>query len=59
MDLSTARLVLITYASFANSEGSKIKLVYLILLVGATNKDNIIYCRSNKSKLTARSVIVA
>lgn len=59
LDLPTARLVLLTDASFASAEGIKSQLVYLPLLIDASGTANVIYFGSNMCQRIARSVMEA
>ena len=59
LDLKTVRLVLMTDASFANAEGMKSQLGYLILMVDAAGNCNIVHYGSNRCKRVVRSVMAA
>ena len=59
IDLKTARLVLMTDASFANAEGMKSQLGYVIAMVDDKGRCNIIHYGSNKCRRIARSVMAA
>lgn len=55
----TNRMVLLTDSSFANSEGLKGQLGYVILLVGDSGACNILHYGRHKCKCDARSVMAA
>ena len=59
IDLQTAHLVLMTDASFANAEGKKSQLGYVIAMVDDKGRCNILHYGSNKCKRIARSVMAA
>lgn len=59
IDLNTARIVLMTDASFANAKGFRTQLGYLILLADDEGRCNIIHYGSNRCKRIARSVMAA
>ena len=59
LNLNTARLVLITDASFANAEGLKSQLGYLILMADKNGNCNVLHYGSNKCQRVARSVMAA
>lgn len=59
LKLDTARLVLISDASFANARGLKSQLGYIIALVDDDGNCNIIHWGSNRCRRIARSVLAA
>lgn len=59
LNLETMRLVLMTDASFANAQGMKSQLGYLIMLVDDEGNCNIVHYGSNRCKRVARSVMAA
>ena len=59
LNLETMRLVLMTDASFANAQGMKRQLGYLIMLVDDEGNCNIVHYGSNRCKRVARSVMAA
>ena len=59
LDIPSTKLILLTDASFANAEGMKSKLGYMIAMVDKFKRCNIIHFGSNKCKRIARSVMAA
>ena len=59
LDIDTIRLVLLTDASFANAEGMKSQLGYLVLMVDGNGNCNIVHYGSNRCQRVARSVMAA
>lgn len=59
LDLTTMRLLLVTDASFANTDNAKSQLGYVILMVDKRGRSNIVHYVPNKSKRVARSVLAA
>ena len=59
LDLKTTKLVLMTDASFANAEGMRSQLGYLVLMVDDDDNCNIVHYGSNRCKRVARSVMAA
>lgn len=59
LHLKTARLVLVSDASFANARDLRNQLGYVIALVDGENNDNILHYGSNRWKRVARSVLAA
>lgn len=57
MDLTTARIVLISDAFFAYVMGIKIQIVYVMFLVDKPQNCNILHYGSNKSQIIAESVV--
>lgn len=59
LDMDSARIVLVTDASFANTRDLKSQLGYLVLIVDGNGFCNILHYASNRSKRIARSVMAA
>lgn len=59
LNLRTARIVLVTDASFANTKDIKSQLGYLVLMVDDAGRCNVLHYEKNRSKRIARSVMVA
>ena len=59
LDLRSARIVLLTDASFANAAGMKSQLGYLILMADDNGNCNLLHYGSNKCQRIARSVMAA
>lgn len=59
LDLNSARIVLVTDASFANTRDLKSQLRYIILMVNEAGNFNVLHYESNRSKRIARSVMAA
>lgn len=59
LDLSTARLVLMTDPSCANATGIKSQLGYVLFMTDNPGHFNIIHCGSNRCNQIARSVMAA
>lgn len=59
LGLDTARIVLISDASFANTKDLRSQLGYLVLMVDANEDCNILHYASNRSKIISRSVMAA
>lgn len=54
-----ARLVLLTDSFFANADGFKSQLIYVLLISDAAGACNIIHCLSTKGRKIARFVMAA
>lgn len=59
VDMNTARLVLLTDASFANARGLKRQLGYLIIIVDEEGNCNILLYGSNRCRRVEKSVMAA
>lgn len=59
LDLTTTRLVLLTDSSFANAQGLKSQLGYIIAMVDEKDNCNIVHYGSNRCNRVARSVLAA
>lgn len=59
VDMDTARIVLLTDASFANARDLKSQLGYLILVVDDDGNCNVLHYGSNRCRRVARSVMAA
>ena len=59
LDMESARLVLLTDASFANAPGCKSQLGYVIIMVDKFDKCNILHYGSNRCQRVCRSVLAA
>lgn len=57
--MDSSKIVLLTDDSFANAEGVKSQLGYIIQMVDKNERCNILYYRSNKCQKIARSVMSA
>jgi hypothetical protein len=59
LDLETLRVVLHTNASFANADGMKSQLGFVIMLVDGKNNANIVHYASRRCTRVTRSVLAA
>ena len=59
LNMEEIKIVVLTDASFANAEGLKSQLGYLILLVDDTGRCNVLHYGSNRCRRIARSVMAA
>lgn len=59
LDMETAKLVLITDASFENSRGYKSQLGYIVLMKDSTGASNTIHYASARFNRVTRSVLAA
>lgn len=59
LDMQSARITLMTEASFANGPGGKSQLGYLILLMEKAINCNILHYGSNQCQRVCRSVMAA
>ena len=59
IDMTTARITILSDAAFGNARGLKSQLGYLILLTDEKGTANIIHYASNKCKRVTRSVLAA
>lgn len=59
IDMTTARIALMTDASFANAPGGKSQLGYIITLMDKAGRCNILHYGSNRCQRVCRSVMAA